>query len=93
MWWNEQNFGQPIVSKQGIQWEFKVWHGYEAGIYIQRIYFWDKFKQTTGLLVFTGDQTIHKTKLKDKMIKLANDSVFRSKYLSELVFPIEKNYT
>lgn len=92
MWWRGQNIDNPIIDKNGNYWEFKVWHDFVEGIYLQKIYFWDKNKDTTGVIELNGGNTVHKNKLKDKMKKLANDISYRNKYLLDLKFPLEKNY-
>ena len=92
MWWKDQNIDKPIIAKNGETWEFQVWHDHVDGIYIQKIYFWDKDKSTTGVIELKGANAVHKDKLKDKMKKVANDKSLRDKYSFELKFPLEKNY-
>lgn len=92
MWWKGQNMDKPIIAKNGEIWEFLVWHGHTDKIYNQKIYFWNKDKSTTGIIEFNEGNTIHISKLKDNMKKLANDKSFREKFLLVLKFPLEKNY-
>jgi hypothetical protein len=92
MWWKDQNLDKPIIGKDGKTWEFMVWHYHINGIYVQRIYFWDKDKNVTGIVELKDGNSVHVSKLKDKMKKLANDNTFRDKHLSQLKFPLEKNY-
>jgi hypothetical protein len=93
MWWNYQNLNIPREAKDGSLWHFRVWHGNVQGIYTQRIYFWDEAQKTTGYVELAGDQTLHISKLKQRMNKIVANPEYRVKYLKELIFPIEKHYS
>jgi len=90
MWWNHQNMDKPIKTKDGLIWEFAVWHEMVNGVHQQKIYFWDQAKKVAGMMEL--NEPVHRNKLKDKMKKVATDKNFRDKYTCELKFPIEKNY-
>ena len=80
-WLRGQNLERPIVGPDGTTWHFLVWYGHIGGVSLQRIYFWDEAKVTSGLLVLTDDQTIHVRRLKDRMRRLAKDPKYRGRFL------------
>ncbi|MBB6612259.1 hypothetical protein H7F15_14510 [Pontibacter sp. Tf4] len=92
MWWQDAGFEKVLTDKSGERWNFKVWHGYHEGQYLQRIFFWTDSKSQTGLIEFNTHQTLHRTKLKDRIIKLVNNEEYRNKFLKELEFPVEEKY-
>jgi hypothetical protein len=92
VWWNSQNLDRPIKTRDGSTWHFRVWHGSEEGNYRQRLFFWDEQKKNCGLAEFAADQTLHVSKIKQRMQKIVTDSAYRAQYLRELKFPVEKHY-
>lgn len=92
MWWNRQDLDRPVKARDGSVWHFRVWHGSEEGGYRQRVFFWDDEKRTCGCAEFTADQTLHVSKIKQRMQKIITDPGYRSQYLRELRFPVEKHY-
>ena len=92
MWWNDKQLNQPQKAKDGSLWHFRVWHDHISGTYTQRIFFWDDECQSTGLIEFSDDQTIPKSKLRQRINKIMRNSEYRQKFLQELKFPVERNY-
>ena len=91
MWWNGQNIDKPLPGRNGELWHFRVWHGEEDGVYLQRLYFWNELRSETGLIELRGDQCLHITKVKSRFRKLATDDEFRKQYLCPLKFPLERH--
>ena len=60
---------------------------------MQRFYFWDSEQQETGCLEFADDQTLHITKIKQRIQKIAGDPTYRKQFQCELQFPIERYYS
>ena len=92
MWWKSQNLDKPILDRSGKKWHFAVWHDHINGVYTQRIFFWNYDKSISGLLELVDSQTVHISKIKGKMKKLALNQEMREKYLCDLKFPVERNY-
>ena len=92
MWWNSQNLNHPIKARDGSIWHFRIWHGSDAGKYSQRIFFWNDEKASCGCAEFATDQTLHVSKIKQRMQKIITDEEYRSQYLRKLKFPVEKHY-
>ncbi len=93
MWWDYQNLNIPRKAKDGILWHFRVWHDHIECVYTQRIFFWDNDYKITGYLEFAGNQTLHVSKIKQRMNKIISNPEYRRKFLRELNFPLEKNYS
>ncbi len=91
MWWDYQNLNIPRKVKDGVLWHFRVWHDHIEGVYTQRIFFWDNDYKLTGYLEFAGNQTLHVSKIKQRMNKIISNPDYRQKFLCELNFPLEKN--
>jgi len=92
IWWKEQHMDKPIIAKDGSVWNFLVGHDFINGIYSQQIFFWSDKKDVTGIIDLVHPNTIHRNKIKDRMKKVANDKVYRDKFIKNIEFPIEKNY-
>lgn len=90
MWWKGQNLDKPIIAKDGTEWHFLVWQNLVHGVHQEKIFFWDIDKKTTGIVELP--ESVHINKLKDRMKKIANDKMYRDKYICDLQFPIEKHY-
>jgi len=93
MWWTKQNLATEIKDKNGNDWIFRVWHDHVDNIYIQRIFFWNKNKTQSGVIELKNDQTLHVSRLKNIIIKIAKDDNYRNRFLRELKFPIEEIYS
>lgn len=93
MWWNGQNLEKPIKGVDGLLWHFRVWHDHIFGVYTQRIFFWDEERKNTGFAEFAGDQTLHITKIKQRIRKIVTDSSYRDRFQRQLDFPIERHYS
>jgi hypothetical protein len=50
IWWTDQNLDQPIIGPDGTAWHFLIGHDFDGGEYVQRIFFWDENRSTTGLV-------------------------------------------
>ena len=92
MWIKQAGLRDYIKDKNGITWFFKYWSDITGTAYKQRIYFWDENHKTAGLMEFMGDQTINWKRVKDRVIKLANEKSYREQFRCPLKFPVEKNY-
>lgn len=92
MWLTNQNLDKPVKGKDGKVWHFLIWAGSIEGNYMNRIFFWDTDKKTTGIIELKENEIGHIKKLKDRMKKLANDAAYRSRFLCDIKFPIEKQY-
>ena len=92
MWWTTQNLDNELTDKNGIVWVFRVWHDHINGIYIQRIFFWTTTKDQSGVIEFKDDQTLHISKLKDRMIKITKNENYRNKFLIPRKHPVQDNY-
>jgi hypothetical protein len=93
MWWTSQNLARPISDSTGRIWHFRVWHDFVDGIHIQRLYFWDESFQEAGCAEFAVDQTLHVSKLKQRIQKLVKDPSYRGRFVRELAFPVERHYS
>jgi hypothetical protein len=92
MWLRGQNMEKPIRAHDGSVWHFRVWRDFIDNVYIQRIYFWDEARETTGCAEFSADQSLHVSKIKQRIRKLVTDSDYRNQFKRELRFPVEKHY-
>jgi hypothetical protein len=92
MWSKSQNFTKPIQDKDGHLWHFLVWQDFPDGVYTQRIFFWNNDQTGTGMVEFSGDQTLTMAKLKQRITKLAASSEYREQLQCNLSFPIERYY-
>lgn len=92
MWLKSQNFDKPLRDKNGHLWHFLVWHDFLEGVNTQRIYFWNEDKNETGMVEFSGDQTLNVKQLKKRIEKLARSPEYRQQFHRELSFPIERYY-
>jgi hypothetical protein len=92
MWIKQVGLRESIEGKKGTIWHFRYWSDLTGKAYKQRIFFWDDNYTNTGMMEFMGDQTIHWSRIKDRVIKLANEKEYREKFICELKFPVEKNY-
>jgi hypothetical protein len=91
MWITQPGLRESIKDKHGKVWYFAHWTDFKENVYIQRLYFWDIEKETTGLIEVKGDQIIHYSKWKDRVLKLANDKEYRDKFIRPLKFPIDNS--
>lgn len=92
MWWKDPAFDKIITDAHNNEWSFKVWFEVKDDNKTQRIFFWDSNKIITGMVEFKNDQSIHFKKIKDRLIKLANDESYRNRFRCSLKFPLEKYY-
>ena len=90
MWLKSQNIDKPISDKSGQIWHFAFWHDFPADVYTQRIYFWNDKRSQTGIMEFVGDSTLHISRIKQRMNKLAKNKQYRKQFLCDLRFPVEK---
>ena len=92
MWWKSQNLDKSITDKSGQTWHFAIWHDQVDGVYTQRIFFWNHDKSETGQVKLVDSQTLHISRIKQKIKKMALKWELREKYLCELEFPLERHY-
>jgi len=92
VWWSEQNLEKPRRNPSGELWHFRVWHDHVAGVYTQRIFFWNDAKSESGMLELTGDKARHVTQLKQLIAKLAKHPDYRAKFHRPLEYPVEHKY-
>jgi hypothetical protein len=90
-WTNIKDFKKPFLSKTGQKWHVRLWMGDLAGVFTEYIFYWDDDKNETGKITLTGPDSLHVSRIKQKMIKLINDEKLRAKHNCELKFPIERN--
>jgi hypothetical protein len=92
IWWKNNGMNKPIIAKDGAVWNFLVGHDFINGNYSQHIFFWSDKKDITGIIEIVHPNTIHRNKIKDRMIKIANDKEYRDKFIKKIDFPLKKNY-
>jgi len=92
MWWWGNNLDKPIFGSDQEPWHFQVWHGRHEGVYTQRIFFWNEPKTETGLIELKADQTIHVSRIKARLKKIALDPTYRTPFLMSLEFPLERHW-
>ena len=93
MWWKSQNLERPVRARDGRVWNFRVWHDVFEGAHTWRIYFWDEAREVTGCAEFVAEQSLHITKVKQKMRKIVTDPAYRDKFRRDLKFPVERHYS
>lgn len=93
MWWKSQNLDKPIEGLGGSLWHFRVWHNVVDGTHIERVYFWDEPREITGCAEFAADQSLHVTKLKQRIRKIVTNAAYRERFLLKLRFPVERYYS
>jgi hypothetical protein len=81
------------TGKDGVVWHFRVWTDHIDGKHFQRIYFCDEAQREMGCAEFADDQTLHVSKIKQRMQKVASDASYRKQFQCELRFPIERYYS
>jgi hypothetical protein len=92
MWWKSQNLDRPVRGRDGRTWHFRVWHDVVEGAHTERIYFWDESREITGCAEFAADQSLHISKVKQRMRKIVTDPAYREQFRRELQFPVERRY-
>jgi len=92
MWWRSQNLSKPVVDGSGQKWHFRVWQDFPGSRYTQRIYFWNEERTETGMFEVVEEQSLHISRLRQRIAKLAKDAAFRHRYLMPLKFPVERHY-
>ena len=93
MWWNGQNLDKPARDKKGRLWHFRVWHDHLDGVYTQRIFFWDDEREEMGCAELGGGETLHVSKIKQRMRKIIADPTYRASLARQLRFPVERYYS
>jgi hypothetical protein len=92
VWWNGQNLDMPITAPDGERWHFRIWHGQEDGVYTQRLFFWNDERTETGLVELRAGETLHTSRIKSRLAKLATDPDYRRQFLRPLRFPLERHW-
>ena len=93
MWWSNQNLERPVRATDGRLWHFRVWHDHVAGVYTQRIFFWDESRADTGCAEFARDQVLHVSKIKQRIRKIVTDAAYPERHRRDLEFPVERHYS
>jgi hypothetical protein len=88
MWVRSKEMKRPVEDRRGCLWHFQLWWGAA----VQRVFFWDDARETTGVIEFATDRTLHYSKLRQQIQKLAKDPAYRKRYLKPLKFPLERHY-
>ena len=52
MWWENQNLNATRRDKAGVRWNFRVWHDVVDGIHVERMFFWNESRDSTGVAEF-----------------------------------------
>lgn len=92
-WWRNQNLEGPHHGPDNTKWHFCVWHGHVAGLYLQRIFFWNDAQDCTGLAELKDSETLHVTKIRDLQRRIAHDAAYRERLLRPLRFPLERAWS
>lgn len=91
MWLRHQNLDADRLDKAGTRWHFRVWHHTVNGANIERVFFWDDNRDSTGVVHVSP--AIHVRQLHDLIEKLVSDAALRQRNARELRFPIERHYS
>lgn len=83
---------QALVGLDGTTWLFRVWHGTAEGVYCQRLFFWDEAKSDTGFVELRGSETLHISRIKQRLAKIAKGAEYRARFARPLQFPLERNW-
>jgi hypothetical protein len=91
MWITQPGLREIIKDKNGKEWSFAYWQDFISGVMIQRIYFWDKEKNVTGLMEFKGNNILHLSRWKARVLKIVKNKDYRDRFLCSLEFPIDNS--
>jgi hypothetical protein len=83
---------KPVVDGNGDKWHFLVWHDFPDERYTQRIYFWNESRSETGMFEVVDERSLHVSRLRQRIDKLAKNAEFRRRYLMPLQFPVERHH-
>ena len=92
MWWDGQNLDKTLAGPDGTRWLFRVWHGTVEGVYCQRLFFWNESKTETGLVELRGSETLHVSRVKQRLARIAGDAAYRERFARQLAFPLERHW-
>lgn len=92
MWWTGQNLERSLRDHDGRLWSFRVWHDFVDGVYTQRIFFWDDARTETGWVELSRDETLHVSRIKQRIRKIATDAGYRERHRREFSFPIGRHH-
>jgi len=92
MWWDGQNLDKPLDGPDGIRWFFRVWHGTVEGVHCQRLFFWNEPKSETGLVELRGSETLHVSRIKQWLARIARDATHRRRFIRPLAFPLSRHW-
>jgi len=91
MWIKQPGLRETIKDKNGKEWFFAYWQDFISGVMIQRIYFWDKEKNLTGLMELKGNNILHLSRWKARVLKIVNNKDYRDRFLRSLEFPLDNS--
>jgi hypothetical protein len=92
MWWDHQNLNATHTDKSGNRWHFRVWHEIVNMRHVARVFFWDDARQSSGVVLLSGETRWDARHLHNLIQKLAADANLRGKYQREIRFPLESHY-
>lgn len=55
-----------------------------------RLFFWDEAKAETGLVELRGSETLHISRIKQRLARIAKDAKYRRQFARHLKFPLER---
>ena len=92
-WWRGQGLEGPLHGPDNAAWHFLVWHGTIGGEHAQRIIFWNEDRTETGVVKFSAAESLHVSKIRDRLRKIAKDPTYRAKWHKQLEFPVERYWS
>ena len=97
MWWDHQNLNSPRTSANGTRWNFRVWHDTWTSegtvLYAQRVFYWDDDQTLCGVVLLPPGQTLHVSRLRALIEKLAAEPALREQHRCDIRFPLERHYS
>jgi hypothetical protein len=93
MWWRNQNLDQSRRDATGHIWHFRVWHDFQDGRYLLRIFFWGDDRGRSGVVECVNDSVVHVSQVRQRIRKLVSDDAYRQRFFCPLRFPVERHYS
>lgn len=76
-----------VYGPDGKKWFWQLECDHEEdGICSERLFFWDSTKSKTGMIEFRGEQTLHFSRIRQRVLKLAKDPEYRKQFTCGLRF-------
>ncbi len=83
---NSQHPNNWVSDSTGKQWYWQVEFELEGGNEVQRIFFWNAEKTKTGMLKLEGNETLHMSRVRQRILKLVKNPAYRARFLCPLHF-------